>query len=472
MPAGCSHSLGLGFGLAGPLVLNVITAPAERIKLLLQTQDEIILNLREESLAAHHHHHSHSLSHSHSSSSEQQPQLKKQLQTHHQQQSPNDAVQDGEEEKKEEKVNEHDDQDDEEEEEPRSIIVPYAQLPYTTMQDCAERLVEKEGTKSLWRGYSLECSRLALQTGIETMLHKSKVASLLDIRRIFSPSLDSSLTGSATWILAAAIEGTAVSTVALLAVYPLAVLQTRMAVDVVRRTRSIKKVIPSVAPAAADTDITNNSLEEPTSESIASSFTGVDIDSVEWVEHTEGGSHDIHDEQAQELLLPTETTTAITATTTTSSDTSLLAPVQEYVYTVSYKYRNAREIAKATIESSEGHYGLYKGFSTVVVSTFISRIGFLTLYRTLSPLLISRSSSRGMGAFLLVFGATSIVNLLVYPLSTVCHRRMVAAPGRYSSSWDAGKQIVEKHGWKALYKGVEVAMVRSTIMAVLSRVFY
>ncbi|KAF9173195.1 hypothetical protein BGX20_003843 [Mortierella sp. AD010] len=385
MPAACSHRLGLGFGLSGPLVLNVVTAPAERIKLLLQTQDEIILNLREESLAAHH-------SHNHNNHNDHQNNQTLSEPLH-------DSV-------KGYNVNSGTEGEvkEEEEEEPRSIIVPYAQLPYKDMQDCAE-----------------------------------------------------------PWILGAAVEGTAVSSVALLAVYPLAVLQTKMAVDVIRRTRSVKKV-PSVAPVAPAVTVA--------SPAHASTVMADSRDSAEWVQHNDG------EYGSQESLSAAESTTPETLLSSSSSSPS---SVQEYEYTLSYKYRNARETFKAILESSEGYLGFYKGFSTVVISTFVSRIGFLTLYRTLSPLLLNRSSpglgstsssSRGLGAFLLVFGATSIVNLIVYPLSTVCHRRMVAAPGRYSSSWDAGKQIVEKQGWKALYKGVEVAMVRSAVMAVLSGMFY
>ncbi|KAG0287065.1 hypothetical protein BGZ97_007203, partial [Linnemannia gamsii] len=99
----------VGLSLFGPLVLTVATAPANRVRLLLQTQDEIVLNLREESLA-HYHHHTSS-----SSSSNIKP------------------------------YNVHTAQDEEEDdEEPRSIIAPYAQLPYTDMQDCYTRLLEKE----------------------------------------------------------------------------------------------------------------------------------------------------------------------------------------------------------------------------------------------------------------------------------------------------------------------------------------
>ncbi|KAF8982391.1 hypothetical protein BGZ46_001353 [Entomortierella lignicola] len=446
-------------GLASHLALIAISAPAERIKLLLQTQDEIILNLREESLAAHRHHQQQHQQQQHTLSKPQQSEHK----DHHVKEEANNQ----EEEKREENEEEQD-----EDEEPRSIIVPYAQLPYQDMKDCAERIIEKEGVLSLWRGSPLECSRLVAQTLIGTLLYKRKVGSLFDIRRLFGgpPSLDSSIVGSAIWILGSSIQGTAINALALLAVYPLTTLQTKIAVDVLRKTKTpLKKIAPvSVAVTNAVVDSTPETTPEPFSSS-------EDSDSVEWVQHEEGGDHTVQD---------STTTTNVSAEAVVAEALQPSSPVLEYVHVLSYKYRRASEIVKATVES-EGPIGLYKGFSAVVASTFVSRIGFLTLYRTLSPLFICRSSSSksspsvgmgpsrgGLGAFLLVLSTTSIVNLIVYPLTTVYHRRMIAAPGRYSSSWDAGKQIVEKHGWKALYKGVEVVMVRDAVMAVLSSIFF
>ncbi|KAG0364834.1 hypothetical protein BGZ54_007109 [Gamsiella multidivaricata] len=462
-----STFLPLGLGLGGPLLLSTLTAPAERVKLLLQTQDEIILNLREESLAAHHRHYRPNQSMS------PRPPLK------------GDSTKgyDSTADKDSHATSNHSaggeaEDGDEDEDEPRSIIVPYAQLPYVDTKDCFTRLVEKEGRRSLWRGYSLECARFALQAGIDAGLQRRQFGAWLDLRRWFVLSTET-FGGTAAWILGASVQGTVVSTVALLVAYPLATLQTKMATDVVRRTRKVKQtvaaaesLVQSNEPAMKDmteapATHTSKVMEPPLSSS------STDTESVEWIEHMEdqGEGGDLQVATKEEAATTTVEATAVTATAT-------LAQEYEYEYVLSYKHNDVRDALRITLESSEGVLGLYKGFSSVIISTFVSRVGSLALFRMISPILVrfggggsSRIGGAGVGAFLLIFGATSAINLLVYPLSTVCHCRMTAAPGRYSSSWDAGRQIVEKQGWRALYRGYEVTMLRSAAMAILSRIF-
>src|SRR5690554_4541092 len=172
MPAAGSYSLGLS--LTGPLVLNVLTAPTERIKLFLQTQDEIILNLRQESLTQqqhqhHNQHHHQDQQHQQSTagacpfSTESTPLPSQPCESDNSEsKSHDDQTTRNESNEVEQVVDNKNDKDklenddEEEDEEPRSIIVPYAQLPYKDMQDCFQRLIEKEGWQSLWRGYPLE----------------------------------------------------------------------------------------------------------------------------------------------------------------------------------------------------------------------------------------------------------------------------------------------------------------------------
>ncbi|KAI1317605.1 hypothetical protein EDD11_008175 [Mortierella claussenii] len=456
----CSHPLGLG--IAGPLVLNVLTAPAERIKLLLQTQDEIILNLREESLAAHvHHHHQH---HTPIQNSQEGsgPVTDNGKQTPVLVQAQDDA-------RDRKRGGTQDDDDDDDDDEPRSIIVPYAQLPYTDVQDCMHRLVEKEGIKPLWRGYGIESVRFLIQSGIESALRRKQALSVFGLQKWLLSHSTETVGGSAAWILGAAIDGTMISAVALVAVYPLAVMQTRMATDVVRKTRTngFKKTMSSaMAPKNESLEEDNKEAEAEAVGPLQSSFSvvGSDAEAVEWIYHTE--------EQENTTHTPAPTASDLTSTTTLTP-----AIKHEQKYFVSYKYKDVCDVLQTTIESSKDIWSLYNGFSTVLASSFVSRIGFLTIYRMIAPLLVRTSSSgstrggNGVCAFLLILGATSVVNLMVYPLSTICHRRMISAPGRYTSSWDAGKQIVEKQGWKALYKGCEVAMARSAVIAILSRIF-
>ncbi|KAF9181840.1 hypothetical protein BGZ51_005142 [Haplosporangium sp. Z 767] len=498
MPAACSYSLGLC--LTGPLVLNVLTAPTERVKLFLQAQDEVIFNLRQESLTQqqqqphnqHHHRcqdHYRDLQHLQQStagacplSTESSPLPSqpsggdnRESKSHDDQTVSNEVKQDMENENGKNRL---ENDDEEEDEEPRSIIVPYAQLPYKDMQDCFQRLVEKEGWLSLWRGYPLECVRFLLQSRVESRLYQLQ---FLDPRKWFSVTMTMESEGvcaKAGWILGAALEGTMVSAVALLALYPLAVLQTKMATDIVRKTRRIKRTTTRSSSTSLPSQSSRSLPSEDKNLVVADAelLLAHDVeetepspqDSVVWVENAEN-------QISQDPVIEDSTM----STTQEDQPVKNTTAVQEYEYDLSYKYCNVHNAYLSTVHSSEGYLGLYKGFSTVLASTFIVRMSSLTIYHLLSPIL-SRSSGvgastrgglAGLGAFLLVLGTTSVVNLMVYPLSTICHRRMIAAPGRYSSSWDAGKQIVEKQGWKALYKGIEVATIKSVVVAVMSQIF-
>ncbi|KAK3812809.1 MAG: mitochondrial carrier domain-containing protein [Benniella sp.] len=439
-------------GLGTPLVISALTAPLERVLLLLQTQDEIILNLREESLALDYHRH-HRIQWRGISSSEPQLQL-----------SDNDDQQNSgalgnsnnySNNYSNSNSNNNDDNnasndgveyDDEEDIEPRSIIVPYAYLPYTDMKDCFKRLVEKEGHRSLWRGYPLEFARFVLQAGIElTLQQRQPFRSWLDLRGWIDVTTES-YAGSMAWILGATIQGVLRSTIALGVVYPLATLQTKMITDVIRKTKK-----PSIATTMATSVVTQDQQE--TLEHSRDPATAI-ADAPEWIEHDDG-----QEEMGHLGEVESGVTTASKAVA--SSPLSIQAPE----YELSYKYQDVRDALRVSIDSCGGFIGLYKGFSTVLATTFVSHFGLLMLYRTIP-------SRTGLGAILFTFGATSIMNLILYPVGTVCRRRMIAAPGRYSSSWDVAKHIVEKHGWMSLFKGCEVAMVRNAVTLALGWIIY
>lgn len=422
----CSHTLGLGT----PLILSALTAPLERVLLLLQTQDEVILNLREESLALDYHRHPRPQSRGRPSSEQQQQQPPDNGSQHingsleNNDDSGNSNVSKWNETK----------QDDEEDIEPRSIIVPYAYLPYTDMKDCLERLVEKEGPRSLWRGYPLESARFVLQACIELTIQRKQIfSSWFDLRRWINVTTES-YTGSVTWILGAAIQGTLRTTLALAVVYPLATLQTKMVTDVIRKT---KKSSVATTVVIQDQQGTSGQHQDPTT---------ANIDAPEWIEDDDGQGEMGH-------MNDVTTTTKVVAS----------SPAPEY--DLSYKYQDVCDALRTSIGSCGGFIGLYKGFSTVLATSFVSHFGLLALHRMVP-------SRTGLGAVLFTLGATSIINLAVYPLGTVCHRRMIAAPGRYSSSWDVAKYIVKKHGWKSLFKGYEVAMVRNAVVVALGSIFY
>ncbi|KAK3813789.1 MAG: hypothetical protein JOS17DRAFT_840627 [Linnemannia elongata] len=363
--SGPQHIVGLS--LFGPLVLTVATAPANRVRLLLQTQDEIVLNLREESLAHHHRHTS-------SSSSNIKPYNLT-----------NDDT----------SKNATEEQEDDDEE-PRSIIAPYAQLPYKDMQDCYHRLLEKEGRAALWRGYSVEVI-----------------------------------------------------------------------------------VKPAHVPTAVPAPVAVQEEKEKEGEALAveSSTESISRDSVEWVNHTaEWANHQDQDQDQKDLpeaslsvseSTPPTTTVVATATAEEEKDDDQELSYTTVTYDLSHKYKTYRQIYHEIIASSEGYLGLYKGFSTVIASAFISRLGMMTMY-TLKSFCGGPSGTVSISPFQ-VFLTQTALSVVTYPLTTVGNRRMIAAPGRYTSSWEAAKEIVEKQGWQALFRGVEVVVLRSVVLAAMTQ---
>lgn len=447
--SGPQHIVGLS--LFGPLVLTVATAPANRVRLLLQTQDEIVLNLREESLAHHHRHTS-------SSSSNIKPYNLT-----------NDDT----------SKNATEEQEDDDEE-PRSIIAPYAQLPYKDMQDCYHRLLEKEGRAALWRGYSVEVGRIFLQKSIETRLSRRGTFALRRWMSLTPPNAQGGGMG-AGWMLATAVEGTLVGTAAMAVVYPLAMLHAKMATDVRRRTRTTHKVIvkPAHVPTAVPAPVAVQEEKEKEGEALAveSSTESISRDSVEWVNHTaEWANHQDQDQDQKDLpeaslsvseSTPPTTTVVATATAEEEKDDDQELSYTTVTYDLSHKYKTYRQIYHEIIASSEGYLGLYKGFSTVIASAFISRLGMMTMY-TLKSFCGGPSGTVSISPFQ-VFLTQTALSVVTYPLTTVGNRRMIAAPGRYTSSWEAAKEIVEKQGWQALFRGVEVVVLRSVVLAAMTQ---
>ncbi|KAG0055344.1 hypothetical protein BGZ83_008864 [Gryganskiella cystojenkinii] len=479
-----SHGPVVGLGrVMMPLFLNALTAPTERVKLLLQSQDEIILNLREESSALyHHHHHHHQQNSCQSSSIPPSPDCQLLLRTQKQEQ------EQPQESPKNERLDtiDHAEDNDDNDEEPRSILVPYAQLPFTDAQDCFQRLVEKEGPLSLWRGYSLEFIGSMALTRVEHVLQRCR---FLDFRVHGSPGD----LGGAKWLLSSALHGTAVSGIALLAVYPLAVLKAKMATDLVRRVKHVRKTIVAQVNTAPTSSIASPSEQDgiPLDKSKDTSVNDGEAQFDEEDQHESGVLVSREDSSSQEpdtisatTSLVSEQEGAIEFTSTPLSNSSVLV---EYEYELAYKFTHIRD-ALNDILDAEGYRGLYKGFSPILLGTLISRLGYMTLSRVLTPLLTRPGNGAlsrggfvgGLCGFLLVFMSSSLIQFVVYPLGTIGHRRMIAHKGRYKDSCDAATKIVSRsadedagveEGWRSLFKGFEAALIRSAVLAVLSRAF-
>ncbi|KAG0089634.1 hypothetical protein BGZ93_000022 [Podila epicladia] len=385
----------IGLGLSRPLILNVATAPAERIRLFMQTQDEVILNLRQES----------------------------------------DLKQ-------------------------RSIIA-HAQLPYKDVQDCYQRLVEKEGPKSLWRGYGTEVSRYVLQEGIERWMRKSHL--FQGLRDMFL--LNREKYGTLGWCIGLTVSGTVTQSIALVALYPLTLLHTRLATDVVRKSKKPTSKIKNKQHVKAET---TEAVEEQDSEE--GYKVSKDSSSIEFV-HLEGSEstlpQDVTESQEQESIKMELSHTPVLL----NGEDDEEVDDTDSVYEFDYKYHGIKDAYKQIV-ASEGYMGLYRGVSCVIAGTFVSRIGYLTIFNFLTPILLKSGTSgwAGMGSFAVMLGSTSLIGLATYPLSTIAHRRMISGD-RYTSSCDAAQQIVEKQGVRALFQGVEIFLARGVILAVIGSLY-
>ncbi|KAG0040640.1 hypothetical protein BGZ82_000061 [Podila clonocystis] len=387
-----SHS-NVGLGLSCPLILNIATAPAERIKLFMQTQDEVILNLRQES----------------------------------------DLQQ-------------------------RSIIA-HAQLPYKDVQDCYQRLVEKEGPKSLWRGYGAEVSRYFLQEGIERWMRKSHL--FQGLRDMFL--LNREKYGTLGWCIGLSISGTVTQSMALVILYPLTLLHTRLATDVVRKS---KKPTTPRSKNRQQVKATTKAVDEQDNEE---GYTiSNDSSSIEYV-HLEGSGSTPHDTDESQEQESTEKELTPTPVLLNNEDDEEDADDTGAVYEFDYKYHGIKDAYKQIV-ASEGYMGLYRGVSCVIAGTFVSRVGYLTIFNFLTPILLKSGTSGwvGVGSFAVMLGSMSLVGLATYPLSTIAHRRMISGD-RYKSSCDAAQQIVEKQGVRALFQGVEIFLARSVVLAIIGR---
>ncbi|KAF9317019.1 hypothetical protein BG003_001293 [Podila horticola] len=390
-----SHSH-VGLGLSCPLILNVATAPAERIRLFMQTQDEVILNLRQES----------------------------------------DLQQ-------------------------RSIIA-HAQLPYKDSRDCYQRLVEKEGPKSLWRGYGTEVSRYVLQEGIEQWMRKSHL--FQGLRDMFL--LNREQYGTLRWCIGLSLFGTVTQSIALVALYPLTLLHTRLATDVVRKSKKPKTPRPMTKKQEIKEEATEVVEAQDSEEGYNVSNNS---SSIEFVHLEESGStlpQDAAESQEQES---TEKEPTATPVLFNDEDDEGDVDDTDAVYEFDYKYHGIKD-AYRQIVASEGYMGLFRGVSCVIAGTFISQVGYLTIFNLMMPVLLKSGTGGwvGVGSSVLMFGSISLVGLATYPLSTIAHRRMISGD-RYKSSCDAAQQIIEKQGVRALFQGVEVLLARSVILVIVGK---
>jgi len=113
------------------------------------------------------------------------------------------------------------------------------------------------------------------------------------------------------------------------------------------------------------------------------------------------------------------------------------------------------------IASTDGVFGLYRGFVISAVGIFIYRGLYFGLYDSLKPLLPEDMSGFVVN-FFLGWGVTNLAGLASYPIDTI-RRRMMKTSGesaKYRSSLHATTDIMAKEGFMAFFKGAGANILR------------
>ncbi|KIK71661.1 hypothetical protein GYMLUDRAFT_33816 [Collybiopsis luxurians FD-317 M1] len=121
------------------------------------------------------------------------------------------------------------------------------------------------------------------------------------------------------------------------------------------------------------------------------------------------------------------------------------------------------DVYRKTI-ASDGVAGLYRGFVPSVVGIIVYRGLYFGLFDSLKPVvLVGPLEGSFLASFALGWLVTNAAGLASYPLDTI-RRRMMMTSGtgtKYSSMFDAGRQIVAKEGTRSLFKGAGANILRA-----------
>lgn len=120
------------------------------------------------------------------------------------------------------------------------------------------------------------------------------------------------------------------------------------------------------------------------------------------------------------------------------------------------------DVYKKTLKS-DGIAGLYRGFGPSVLGIVVYRGLYFGMYDSIKPvLLVGPLEGNFLASFALGWAVTTGAGIASYPLDTI-RRRMMMTSGeavKYSSSLDAGRQIIAKEGVKSLFKGAGANILR------------
>jgi solute carrier family 25 (adenine nucleotide translocator) protein 4/5/6/31 len=120
------------------------------------------------------------------------------------------------------------------------------------------------------------------------------------------------------------------------------------------------------------------------------------------------------------------------------------------------------DVYKKTL-ASDGIAGLYRGFGPSVAGIVVYRGLYFGMYDSIKPVvLVGPLEGNFLASFLLGWGVTTGAGIASYPLDTI-RRRMMMTSGeavKYKSSFDAGRQIIAKEGFRSLFKGAGANILR------------
>ena len=123
------------------------------------------------------------------------------------------------------------------------------------------------------------------------------------------------------------------------------------------------------------------------------------------------------------------------------------------------------------IARQEGPRGFYQGLNAALVSIVPNMGLFFSAYEALRPVFADLSLPLGSGDATAGAIASICAKIGTFPLDLIRKRLQVQGPSRvryvggripeYKGAWRAGRAIVMREGWRGLYRGLGVGLIKS-----------
>ncbi|GAA0150503.1 transfer/carrier protein [Lithospermum erythrorhizon] len=125
------------------------------------------------------------------------------------------------------------------------------------------------------------------------------------------------------------------------------------------------------------------------------------------------------------------------------------------------QFKGLCDVYKKTL-STDGIFGLYRGFGVSIVGITLYRGMYFGIYDTLKPIvLVGPLQGNFCASFFLGWSITTVSGVCAYPFDTVRRRMMLTSgqPLKYRNAMHAFREIVRQEGFTALYRGVSANML-------------